>query len=153
MTAPARHPLHLIDLPPVWLAAAGALAAAAARIAPLALLPLPDAIAAIPAALGAGLILWAALFFLLRRTPIEPRKRPSALLVEGPFRINRNPIYTGMALILLGWGLHLGAVSALLAAPLWLWWIDRRFVRGEEAALREAFGPEAAAYLHRSRRW
>jgi protein-S-isoprenylcysteine O-methyltransferase Ste14 len=102
---------------------------------------------------GLALILWAALWFLRKRTPIEPHHAPKALIVEGPYRINRNPIYTGLVLMLLGWGLWLGALSALAPAAVFAAVVDRRFVRSEEAALRSVFGGEAERYFAATRRW
>ena len=82
-----------------------------------------------------------------------PRRRPYGAGLEGPFRLNRNPIYTGMAVGLIGTGLLFGALSALLAAGVFVAIIDLRFVRGEEAGLRAAFGPAAEDYFARTRRW
>lgn len=139
------------DLPPVWALGAAALAWGLARFLPLA--PLPGWPAAPLLAAGFGLGGWAAWWFRVKRTPIEPREAPRALIVEGPYRINRNPIYAGMALALFGWAFWLGAASALAPAAGFLVVVDRRFVRGEEAALRAAFGPEAERYLAATRRW
>ena len=143
------------DLPPVWMLGHAALAWGAARVLPLVEFagPVSRALGAAIALAGVGLAAWAAAWFARRRTTIEPREEPTALIVEGPFRVNRNPIYTGMALVLLGWALWLGALSALLVVIPFAWIIDRRFVRGEEAALRQAFGAEAESYMARSRRW
>lgn len=139
------------DLPPIWALGAAVAAAGLARWAPLAPLPTwpgwPFAVA------GFGLVGWSAWWFRAKRTTIEPHRAPTRLIVEGPYRINRNPIYTGMALVLLGWAFLLGAASALLPAAAFPWLIDRRFVRGEEAALRRAFGPEAERYFAANRRW
>ena len=112
-----------------------------------------DALGWLLVAGGLALIGWAALWFRRKRTSIEPREVPRALIVEGPYRVNRNPIYAGMALILLGAGLVLGALSSVVLAFAFPFIITRRFVIGEEAALREAFGAEADAYIARTRRW
>jgi protein-S-isoprenylcysteine O-methyltransferase Ste14 len=139
------------DLPPVWAIGAAALAWALARWLPLASLPAwpapPLGVA------GVGLAIWSAWWFRVKRTPIEPRETPRALIVEGPYRLNRNPIYTGMALVLLAWAFWLGAATALLPAIAFPLVIDRRFVRSEEAALRAAFGPEVDRYFAATRRW
>ena len=142
------------DLPPVWMLGHGLLAWGAAKTVPLVDFAAPSrAMGALVAAAGVALAVWASIWFWRRRTTIEPREEPSALIVEGPFRVNRNPIYTGMALVLLGWALWLGALSAVLAVLPFPFVIDRRFVRGEEDALREAFGTRAERYMAGSRRW
>ncbi|GGL66881.1 methyltransferase family protein [Wenxinia marina] len=141
------------DIPPIW--AFGVLVAQGLLARWLPLVTWEGGRLAGMALLGAGLalVLWASLWFRRKRTSIEPRERPSALIVEGPFRVNRNPIYTGMALALLGAGIGLGALSAVLAALVFPVVIDRRFVRGEEAALRDVFGAEAERYIAATRRW
>ena len=139
------------DLPPVWALGAALAALALARWLPIA--PLPPGMGRVIGGAGVALILWAAWWFWRKRTPIEPGHAPRALIVEGPYRINRNPIYTGLVLILVGWGLSLGAVSAILPAAAFAFVVDRRFVRSEEAALRAAFGAEAERYFAATRRW
>lgn len=140
-----------LDLPPVWALGAAGLSWLLARYAPL---------VALPFGLGRGFMLvgvaiaiWALVWFRRKQTPIEPRHTPAALVVEGPYRINRNPMYTGMTLVLIGWALSLGALSALLPALAFPALITRRFVRDEEAALRARFGEEAERFFARSRRW
>lgn len=139
------------DLPPVWALGAALSAWALARVLPVA--TFPAGLGRVFVAAGLALVLWAAWWFWRKRTPIEPRETPRALIVEGPYRINRNPIYTGLVLIVAGFALSLGALSALLPALALPVILDRRFVRDEEAALRAAFGAEAEAYLARTRRW
>ncbi len=143
------------DLPPVW--AAGTLAAQWVAAEWLPILRLDggwvDAVGWLFVAAGLGLAIWAALWFARKKTTIEPRDTPRTLIVEGPFRVNRNPIYTGMALVLIGAGLILGALSALVLAFAFPWIITRRFIAGEEAALLAAFGLDADAYIATTRRW
>lgn len=139
------------DLPPIWAAAAAVLAWGLAQVFPQA--HLPAAPGWVLMAAGLALILWAASWFRARRTTIEPHRTPTTLIVEGPFRINRNPIYTGMTLILVGWAFVLGAAAALLPALLFPGLVTRRFILGEETALRSAFGSEAERYLSATRRW
>lgn len=141
------------DLPPVWLAGFALLAWALARAVPLLRFE-AGTLGAAAIALGLVLVAWAGGWFWRKDTPIEPGTTPSALIVEGPYRrVNRNPIYTGLALILLGWALRLGAVSAVLPALVYPVVLHRRFVLPEEAALRQAFGEKAEAYLAATRRW
>jgi protein-S-isoprenylcysteine O-methyltransferase Ste14 len=82
-----------------------------------------------------------------------PREAPKNLLIEGPFRINRNPIYTGMLLILIGAAIAFGTFSGWLPVLAFPIIITERFIKGEEDGLRAAFPVEAEAYLRESRRW
>lgn len=141
------------DLPPVWLAGAAAVSWLLARLVPGFGLGLPGWLGWTVFVLG---LLWAgsaAALFLLRRTPVEPRHTPRVLLADYHFRINRNPIYSGMTVMLLGWAIVLGAVTALVPVVAFPLIITRRFIADEERRLRAAFGEAAEDYLARSRRW
>lgn len=143
------------DLPPLWLllflSAAWGLKALAfgpvLEAAPLRLLGGSCA--------GAGLavIAWSLWWFWRKGTTVEPHHTPTKLIVEGPYRLSRNPIYLGMALILLGAVLWWGALLGLGLVVGYVLLIQLRFVRREEAALRAGFGPEAERYLSQTRPW
>lgn len=139
------------DLPPIWAFGAAAVSWALARWMPIA--TLPPGMGRVFIAGGLGLIVWAAIWFRRKRTPIEPHHVPRALIIEGPYRINRNPIYTGLTLILVGWALALGGLSALVPAFAFPFVITARFIREEEKVLRSAFGEEAERYIAKTRRW
>jgi protein-S-isoprenylcysteine O-methyltransferase Ste14 len=143
------------DLPPLWLLLFMALAWAMARFVPLA--GGPDALVQrfgmIVAVMGLGFIFWSAAWFWRKKTTIEPHHTPGTLIVEGPYRLSRNPIYLGMVLILSGQVIWFGALSPAILIPIFLLVLSRRFVLPEEAALIEAFGDEARAYLSATRRW
>ncbi len=141
-----------LDIPPVWALAMAALSWLLDRFLPLSE---ADSGWAGPVLIGLGalLVLWGAWHLKRAGTPIEPRHDPKVLVRHGPYRINRNPIYTGMVLILFGWGLWLGSLGAVLPAFLYMWIVTRRFILEEEARIRRRFGEEGAAWLKRSRRW
>lgn len=139
------------DLPPVWAFGSAVLATILAWLMPVARVPSWPGVLLL--ACGLGLVFWSAWWFRHKRTTIVPGELPTALIVEGPYRVNRNPIYTGLVLIVLGYGLILGALSALVPAFLLLWVIDRRFVRPEEAVLEASFGESARHYFRSTRRW
>ena len=141
------------DLPPVWFLGSAAVSWLLAKLAPVVVLDLPDWLGWAIFAFG---FIWAgtaAVLFLLRKTPVEPRHTPKVLLVEYHFRINRNPIYSGMTTMLLGWAIVLGALTAFVPVAVFPLVIARRFIEDEERRLRDAFGQAADNYLGRSRRW
>ncbi len=86
-------------------------------------------------------------------TPIRPGSRGGALVTDGVFRFSRNPMYLGMAAVLLGAALALGSAAACLVAPGFVWLIDRRFVAMEEQILQEQFGEQYRRYQERVARW
>ena len=148
-------PRDLIDLPPAWATLAGAIMWLLARHLPVFDFNGPDWRLAGIALIVAGLILmaWSAVHFWMARTTVIPRRNASALVTDGPYRFSRNPIYLGDAMALVGWGLFLGALSAFVVLPGFVMLINRRFIRGEEAALKAAFPDEFAAFARRTRRW
>ena len=131
------------------------LAWALARFVPFMYLGGP-ALQAIGAALsiaGIGLIFWSAMWFLRKKTTIEPHESPTTLIVEGPYRVSRNPIYLGMVAILAGVVLWYGALSGVILPGIFVSVLSLRFIQPEEDGLRAAFGAEAEAYLSTTRRW
>ena len=103
---------------------------------------------------GAAIALWCVCAFVWigKGTP-APFDPPRRLVVRGPYRWVRNPMYVGAALLLLGVGLfyHSAAVAvyglALLAVAQPIVWFY------EEPALRRTFGPEYEEYCRHVPRW
>jgi protein-S-isoprenylcysteine O-methyltransferase Ste14 len=86
-------------------------------------------------------------------TPAEPWKPTRALATGGIFRWTRNPMYLGMALLLLGAALGFASPGILALLPLVILVIDRFVIAREERYLHDLFGAEYAAYRARVRRW
>jgi protein-S-isoprenylcysteine O-methyltransferase Ste14 len=92
--------------------------------------------------------------FVRAGTPVRPfTQQPAALVTGGMFRLSRNPMYLGLVLALAGAALSLVSPLALLAAPVYGWWVQRRFIEREERLLEERFGNAYRAYCLRVRRW
>lgn len=100
-----------------------------------------------------ALIFWAAYWFFKKKTPIEPHHDPKVLVVEGPYRLSRNPIYAALVALTLASALGHGSVLGLLLAAGLAWVLHHRFVLPEEAGLRAAFGAEADSFIAKTRRW
>ena len=84
--------------------------------------------------------------------PLKP-ETASALVTSGIYRYTRNPMYLGMATWLLAWSAWLGTPIGLIAAPLFMLYMNRFQIGPEERALRTLFGAEFTAYEARVRRW
>jgi len=86
-------------------------------------------------------------------TDVIPFQNVSALVTDGVYQYTRNPMYLGMFAVLLGCAITVVAGGAVLILFVFALFIDRRFLRAEEAMLRELFPQEFPAYCARVRRW
>ncbi len=103
--------------------------------------------------LAVMLLVWAMGTFKRLRTPIIPVHPATLLAEEGPYRITRNPMYLGFAILYLGIALVGNTVWPLLFLPFVIALVYFYAIRLEEHYLRYAFGTEYAAYCSRVRRW
>jgi protein-S-isoprenylcysteine O-methyltransferase Ste14 len=148
-----RFLIRDIDIPPSWLALHIAAAWVLARISPVVFGAVGDALGRGLVVLGLALMGAAVGQMTLSRTTVIPRRTPSALVTGGVFAWSRNPIYLGDTLLLAGAILWLDAVLALPLLFSFVWLIQSRFIRDEEARLTLAFGPEFDLWAGRTRRW
>lgn len=128
------------------LAAPAPLAALNGRFVPLAIWP-----AALGAALtfaGFAFSIWARFTIAANWSSDVQLKRDHELIVEGPYRWVRHPIYTGVLLMFAGTALAVGEWRAVLAVALaaGAFW---RKLRLEEAVMRGQFGDAYARYAAR----
>ena len=93
--------------------------------------------------------------FLLAHTTVNPHRpeKAAVLVTSGVYAWTRNPMYLGLWLLLLGWAIRLGALSALLVALGFLPLISAVQIRAEEQALHRRFGADYERYRGRVRRW
>jgi len=126
-----------------------------AWVVPALTFPIPSVFAFPVAAVGASLDAIALVHFLRRRTTVNPLKPSSAsvLVTEGVYRLTRNPMYLGLATLLLAWAIYLGNLAALAGVPLFILYMNRFQIGPEERALEARFGAEYIAYRARARRW
>jgi len=82
--------------------------------------------------------------------PFDP---PQRLVMRGPYRFVRNPMYIGAGLTLAGAGLYYESFFLLSYAGVFLL-VCHLFVIGyEEPTLRRTFGDEYEEYCRKVRRW
>ncbi len=95
------------------------------------------------------------LAFLGARTTINPLRpeRSTALVTGGVYRLTRNPMYVGMALLLSAWAVHLGALAAWLGPVAFVLYITRFQILPEERMLDRLFGEPYRAWCAQVRRW
>jgi len=143
--------------PPLVMLVAGALAWGLARLTPALTVSFDGQIAAgsVTAALGVIISLAGIVSFSRARTTVSPVNpgAATALVQSGIYRWTRNPMYLGMALLLLAWTLKLGHPGGLVAIVLFAAYIEAFQIRPEERALSELFGDAYVDYCKHVRRW
>lgn len=118
-------------------------------------IPYGARIALLLAALGAVVIVAGIVSFRAARTTADPRYpgKASSLVVVGIYRYSRNPMYLGMAILLLAWAFYLANGFAALLVVAFVIYMNRFQIGVEERFLNELFGADYVAYMSRVRRW
>lgn len=126
-------------------------------VMPLVRIPLPGRSVLAVGGILAGTLLALAGVLRFRRagTTVDPRspERASTVVSTGVYRWSRNPMYLGMALVLLGLAARESTLAGYSTALLFCAYLTHFQIVPEERALLTAFGPEYAAYMARVRRW
>ncbi|GLP96528.1 methyltransferase family protein [Paraferrimonas sedimenticola] len=93
--------------------------------------------------------------FKRNQTTVDPRvpNASSRLVTTDIYGLTRNPMYLGMALCLLGWGLYLGSIISLALVFAFVAYIARFQIRAEERLLKGKFGKTYLEYAKNVRRW
>lgn len=104
---------------------------------------------------GVLLALAGVVSFRRHRTTVNPLKpqAASALVSTGAYAFTRNPMYLGMLVVLVAWGLYLSNLAAAVLVPLFVPCLNRLQILPEERVLRAKFGAAFDAYAARVRRW
>ena len=117
----------------------------------------PASVAAATAVVGGSLCLLAgsAGNFLRHRTTVDPVRveRAQHLVVDGPNRLTRNPMYLGLTGLLLSHAIARRSPSAVIPLIGFAWLIDRYQIPAEEAALEARFGQDYLDYQEAVPRW
>src|SRR5213075_918189 len=114
----------------------------------------PQVAGMIMVTIGTVIALWCVFTFVFigKGTP-APFDPPRRLVIRGPYRFVRNPMYIGAGLALAGAALFYESLP-LLGYISFFFLATHLFVVGyEEPALRRTFGQEYEAYCDRIRRW
>ena len=103
---------------------------------------------------GAVLALWCIVTFTVigRGTP-APFDPPRRLVVVGPYRLVRNPMYIGAGLALAGAALFYESWALLGYGAVFALVMHLFVVVYEEPTLRATFGADYVRYCERVRRW
>ena len=110
-------------------------------------------LAAAPIALGAALYAWCAADFARARGTPAPIDPPKELVARGAYRWSRNPMYLGVASVLLGEALWFGSRALVVLGLIVLAGFHAFVILYEEPSLRGRFGDAYEHYLRTVPRW
>ena len=102
---------------------------------------------------GLSLTFWSFYLFKKNKTPIIPGKKPAFVVIEGPYKFTRNPMYLGVSTALLGAAIYFGNLLSFLSPIIFFLIMNHYFVPFEEKLLESIFGKKYLDYKKKVRRW
>lgn len=105
--------------------------------------------------IGSATLLLGTCLRIMRRagTNVSPTQPTTELIVEGPYRATRNPIYLGLTMLYAGIALLINSLWAILLLPLILRIMNRGVIEREESYLEQKFGERYRQYKKQVARW
>ena len=105
--------------------------------------------------LALAILLAALVAFKKHETTMNPLVPDNANVVvrTGIYRHSRNPMYLSMFIVLFGWAIFLGQLSALAALPVYFLLMTQLQILPEEKVLTEKFGDPYLNYCQTTSRW
>jgi len=102
---------------------------------------------------GLWLTFWVDIILKKKKTAVKPQEKPSTLIIDGPFRFSRHPMYLGFVGWLLGLAILTGNLAFFLAPIAMLITFAILFIPYEEMKMEETFGLKYREYKKRVRQW
>ena len=84
--------------------------------------------------------------------PVRPNAATS-LVTSGIFRFTRNPMYLGLACLLITQAIYLSSPMSLIGVAGFIGYINQFQIKPEERAIGVIFGEEYVIYKSQVRRW
>ena len=102
---------------------------------------------------GAILAVWAQWLFRKEHTTTDPNQTSSRLIISGPYRLSRNPMYVGLFLIFIGLSGVFTLVWSITCQIFVFCYLNWVVVPFEETQLNKSFGEKYIAYCKKAQRW
>ncbi len=104
-------------------------------------------------AIGTTLFLWGMWTFSREQTGIMPQNPASRVVMTGPYRWSRNPMYVGFTAMYVGVAFLMNLVWPLVLLPGVLLILFGTVIAREERYMRATFGEAYDSYCRRVPRW
>jgi protein-S-isoprenylcysteine O-methyltransferase Ste14 len=104
--------------------------------------------------LAAALLIWVfALGASLTPPKVKVGLTPAFLMMRGPYKFTRNPMYLAEVALWMGWAILFGSIGVLLAAVVLWAVVNYVIVPREERTLERVFGESYVNYKSSAPRW
>ena len=102
---------------------------------------------------GLSITFYSFYLFKKNKTPILPGQTPTFVVMAGPYKFTRNPMYLGVAIGLLGISIYIGNLLSLLSPLIFFIVMNIVYAPFEEKLLEKIFGKKYLDYKKKVRRW
>jgi len=102
---------------------------------------------------GLGFAFYAIRTFRRHNTTTIPTRPATALVLDGPFRFTRNPMYLALGICYAGLALMMDSLLSLLLLIPVILTVNFYVIAKEEEYLTRKFGDEYRSYMAKVRRW
>jgi protein-S-isoprenylcysteine O-methyltransferase Ste14 len=105
--------------------------------------------------LGFFILISAVKLFRNDKTTVNPLSPEQAtkLVTNGIFKLSRNPMYLGMAVILASVAVLFNIIGGIISMALFCLYITKFQIIPEEKAMKELFAQDFEQYMQATRRW
>ena len=103
--------------------------------------------------IGLFLAGWVSLIFFKEKEDVRPEKPTTKIIIKGPFKFSRNPIYLGLNLGYIGIALILNNLWMIVFLPIIFTLLYYGVILKEEEYLEKKFGKKYLDYKKKVRRW
>ena len=105
--------------------------------------------------LGFFILISAVKLFRNDKTTVNPLSPEQAtkLVTNGIFKLSRNPMYLGMAVILASVAVFFNIIGGIISMALFCLYITKFQIIPEEKAMKELFSQDFEQYMQATRRW
>ena len=105
--------------------------------------------------LGLIIIFSAVLKFIKTKTTVDPTRphKTSNLVINGIYKITRNPMYLGMLFLIMAYAIYNNNVMGCIIIPIFIFYINKFQIEPEEIEMRKKFGESFENYCKKVNRW
>jgi protein-S-isoprenylcysteine O-methyltransferase Ste14 len=101
----------------------------------------------------AVLALWPIRYFKETGQNVTPWSETPEIIVQGPFKFTRNPMYLMMLIVCVGFAIVFSEIWILILTPVLALALYHIAIKHEEVYLEEKFGESYRTYKNTVRRW